>query len=527
MSRVPGKMKKVAVPPDSSEDDNFDDSDDDRDWIPNHTSASECSTGSDVSSNDDNGDTSEEELPLPSCSSGKSPKPKQHWWDVPNNLSEKPHPVWTGNVGEPNLLQFPVDYFRSLFNEQIIDNIVQESNLYSVQKNPNKPLNTNRKEIEQFMGICIYMSIYGLPRSRMYWSSNTRVEKVADIMSRGRWEELKANLHFNDNSKLPAGNDGNKDKLFKIRPLYEALCCNFKKLPMDEQMLCVDEQIVPFKGQSSLKQYNPKKPSKWGYKIFVLADSKGLIRNMEIYSGQTEAVTNLPNLGASSNVVLRLAQIVPQNQNYLLYFDNWFSSPGLLVTLGKLGIGSLSTVRLNRYSGLSFSSDKEMKKKGRGCIEEKETNIDGIDIRAVKWCDNRCVVVCSTFESAYPVSNVKRYDSKQKTSIEVSCPRAVTTYNKFMGVVDLMDALIARDCDSQNLCKNDRLDLLYFRTSVAELLCKHGIDMKKRGRPSSSQAALDHEYMLKKKKKSAAVLPSFVLKRDGLLTVDADPDILK
>ena len=35
--------------------------------------------------------------------------------------------------------------------------------------------------------------------------------------------------------------------------------------------------MVPFKGASSLKQYIPKKPHKWGYKLFIWADNEGLV----------------------------------------------------------------------------------------------------------------------------------------------------------------------------------------------------------------------------------------------------------
>lgn len=49
--------------------------------------------------------------------------------------------------------------------------------------------------------------------------------------------------------------------------------------------MAVDEQIIPTKARSSLKQYNPKKPHKWGYKVFVL--SGGFSYNFDFYSGPT------------------------------------------------------------------------------------------------------------------------------------------------------------------------------------------------------------------------------------------------
>ncbi|KAK1904797.1 PiggyBac transposable element-derived protein 3 [Dissostichus eleginoides] len=113
------------------------------------------------------------------------------------------------------------------------------------------------------------MSIYGLPGSRMYWNSTTRVDCVADTMTMHRWEAIKRNIHFEDNTQLiPRGQSGH-DQLHKVRPLLTSLLESFQAIPMDER-LCVDEQIVPFKGRSGLKQYNPRKPKRWGYKIYVL-----------------------------------------------------------------------------------------------------------------------------------------------------------------------------------------------------------------------------------------------------------------
>ncbi|KAK9692945.1 hypothetical protein QE152_g34788 [Popillia japonica] len=41
-----------------------------------------------------------------------------------------------------------------------------------------------------------------------------------------------------------------------------------QKIPFEEHISC-DEQIIPFKGRTSLKTYNPKNAHKWGYRINV------------------------------------------------------------------------------------------------------------------------------------------------------------------------------------------------------------------------------------------------------------------
>lgn len=262
-------------------------------------------------------------------------------------------------------------------------------------------------------------------------------------MSRDRWKEIKSNLHCNDNSNLRR-DDPNRDRLFKVRPLVDALREKCRALPKSEY-LCVDEQIVPYKGKSGLKQYNPKKPKKWGFKIFVLCNTSGLVCDFYIYCGKIQPVAGFPDIGASSNIVLKLVDSVPRNMNYKLFFDNWFSSLPLFVELKKIGIESLGTVRTDRFKGTNFPSDKDMKHDfGRGSVLEKSHVTNGdVEIRAVKWMDNRGVVIVSSFESAQPLTNVKRFDKKAKKEILVPCPKVVITYNKFMGGVDLLDGLVA------------------------------------------------------------------------------------
>ena len=56
-------------------------------------------------------------------------------------------PVWKDDIPEFDSVQKPIEYFRKLFGNDLMDVIVHQSNLYSVQSNHNKPLNFNQIRI--------------------------------------------------------------------------------------------------------------------------------------------------------------------------------------------------------------------------------------------------------------------------------------------------------------------------------------------------------------------------------------------
>lgn len=114
-----------------------------------------------------------------------------------------------------------------------------------------------------------------------------RVEKVVEVTSRDKWQTIKNSLHFQNND-LQQANAG-KDVLFKVRPVIDNLIPKF-------QILVVDEQIAPFKGHSSLKQYVPSKPHKWGYKISVLCDVPGPVYDFSTYRGTSTLFLDYPTL---------------------------------------------------------------------------------------------------------------------------------------------------------------------------------------------------------------------------------------
>ena len=367
-------------------------------------------------------------------------KARIQWNHLNAGSNEKAPPIYEENLTlDDEALLLPVDYFRRFFPGEILGEIAHQSNLYALQKNPNKALNLTISELEQWLGISMRMSLCKLSNTRHHWSADTIDESISSIMSRQRWEDIKTNFHLVDNDSI-----NQNDKLAKVRYLVDHLRCEFKKIPMTEH-LSIDEQIVPFKGKSSMKQYIPKKPHKWGYKIFILADHKGMVYDFVPFEGKIPAVSRdgIPDLGPSSNAVLLLAESIPENKNHKLYIDNWFTSLPLISHLATRGIWICGTVQARRLPSLEFKNDKQLAKEGRGSFDEHEAEHEGTTVTVVKWYDNRAVCLASSFATSAPTGRIRRYDKKAKDYTDVSIPNIVKIYNEHMGGVDLHDQLMA------------------------------------------------------------------------------------
>ncbi|XP_053945112.1 piggyBac transposable element-derived protein 4-like [Anastrepha ludens] len=158
-------------------------------------------------------------------------------------------------------LETPADMFNFIFNDDLMNFIVEQSNLIALQMDINKPANITRNEIDQFIGITIYMSLIKLPSSRHYWNTFIGQEFVRNAMTCNRWQNIKRFLHFNNNENIRSPGELGFDKLFKIRPLLDKIRARFLLVPKEEHLV-VDEQIIPTKCRHHLKQYNPAKPHK-------------------------------------------------------------------------------------------------------------------------------------------------------------------------------------------------------------------------------------------------------------------------
>lgn len=150
-------------------------------------------------------------------------------------------------------------------------------------------------------------------------------------------------------------------------------------------------------------------------------------------------------MGLGAKVVLALCKSIKDPACSVVYFDNFFTSFELIKILREeYGIFSLGTIRSNRLRGANenLDTDKQLqKKKGRGSFSQVVCHENKVCV--IKWSDNKCVTVASSYVDSYPVGQINRYNKNSKKREPVPCPEIIKHYNAHMGGVDLADMLIA------------------------------------------------------------------------------------
>ena len=153
----------------------------------------------------------------------------------------------------------PSATFRLIFTPSLIEQIVQQSNLYAQQvMEPGKFeqwKNISSIELEAYLGFSMLMGINSLPSLDDYWSTDPALHyyPIADKISRDRFREISRYLHFQDNSKLLQRGSPGYDRLGKVRPIIDHIDKCFPSLYILYRDTSVDEAMVKYTGRSTLK----------------------------------------------------------------------------------------------------------------------------------------------------------------------------------------------------------------------------------------------------------------------------------
>lgn len=185
--------------------------------------------------------------------------------------------------------------------------------------------------------------------------------------------------------------------------------------------------MIGTKSRVSFLQYMPKKPKKFGIKVWTLADAiTGYILEFQIYTGKDRQAEH----GLAHRVVMDLVDRY-LHQNYHLYTDNFYTSPRLahdLLTLGTLTCGTCRTEQKNFPLDLKTANLQV----GEAIFRKMGT------VTCVKWLDKRNVYALSTVHgnSFELVQRQREADGRTK-------PAIICDYNRYMGGVDLADQFLS------------------------------------------------------------------------------------
>ena len=248
----------------------------------------------------------------------------------------------------------PLDFFSLLWEPSFFQLLAEQTNLYARQRQVEKPNRkwypTTSEEIKAFLGINIIMGIDQKPALTHYWSTDPYLgnQGIQSVMPRERFEALNRYLHLNDSEQMPGRDDPAYDPLYKIRPLIDSCQQNFRDRYIPGRDVSVDEGMIKYKGRLYFRQYMPKKPVKYGIKVWMAADSKtGYVCNYDIYLGKP-LTSSRGEVGLATKVVLHLTEPF-QHCNRHVYFDNFFTSVNLVEELLRRGTYACGTLRTNRY----------------------------------------------------------------------------------------------------------------------------------------------------------------------------------
>ena len=329
----------------------------------------------------------------------------------------------------------PKDFFDLFFGDQFFDLVVHATISNARSKFNDQNFTTDRDEMSAFFGLNILMGINQLPRIPLYWNSdlflgNTGFKTTIPLK---RFWILNRYFHISDPRQ-----ENPTDKLTKIRPLISKLEKAFQNVYVPGKNLSIDEGLIKFNGRLSFKQYMPKKPNKFGIKVWMLADSETyFVPRFQVYSGARNADENDAERarGLGFEVVDYLGK--PYYNTYRhFYFDNYFSSVSLLQHLLENKTYACSTLRHNRKL---FPADLKYIKLKRGEIRTRQNE----NLVCLTWQDKRLVTILSTNVDPQPElfgpldeRTAKRIAVPKNLRVK---PAVISFYNKFMNGVDVND----------------------------------------------------------------------------------------
>lgn len=347
----------------------------------------------------------------------------------------------TANLNVALNINSHMEFVNHFITNEILEFIYKMS-IKSLKRHYPKKYHSRTFGLNDLMAfiVCIqYCGIVRIPNIKLIWDKKAKFfynSEIAEIISYKTFTNINSCLSCISKRDYSGKKISNTPKIIN---LFNAL---MKKTYSPGENLCIDEGIIPFKGRSSFKVFNPAKPTKWGLKIYMLAESKtGFLLNMRICSISStltditlEMMNNYKNLG------------------HKLYMDNFYNSFKLCSRFKEIGVQVCGTLRERR------GGPKNLKDLKRKCTNS-HILLQKHGVNVLVWNDKKPVALISSFHNDEMVqkinkprnkTNNSKYDFYDSSSCENSLintqsktiPKMIKDYNDNMGGVDLFDQLL-------------------------------------------------------------------------------------
>ena len=163
---------------------------------------------------------------------------------------------------------------------------MQQTKLFALQRG--KDMELCIEELMAFIGLNVAMGMLHLPQTKDYWSTSKILSTpwFPSIMS---WDRFLKFLHLVDSTLQKKKGEEGYDPLFKIRFLVDHLAAVYPQYYFPSRYLSIDEMMVGTRCRVVFLQYLPKKPTKFGIKVWINSEAKsGYVLNFQIYTGSEE-----------------------------------------------------------------------------------------------------------------------------------------------------------------------------------------------------------------------------------------------
>lgn len=340
----------------------------------------------------------------------------------------------------------PLGALLCFLTVEIMSIIVKHTNQEGRRVMHEQWVDTTVDELQTFIGLLILAGVYRGRREPIIhlWNQERGRPTFSLAMARNRFQQITRALRFD--SRETRLERRQRDKMAPIRDIHDKLAARCRASYKPGTQLCVDEQLVVFRGRCPFKVYIPSKPGRYGMKVWMCCDVEtSYVCNFELYTGKTGRT---PEKDQAMRVVLQMMSPF-QGSGRGCTGDNFFTSDALACALLQRLLSYCGTVRKNRR----FLPPALLNVKSRQVNSSVFAFFDHMTLVSYIPKKGKNVILLSTQHHNGEVHN-ERQDKK---------PEIILHYNRTKGAVDTLDQMV-RTYSCQR--KSRRWPMVFFQNLI-------------------------------------------------------------